>query len=74
MIMELFGTNIFGRHKREVSLSPADQAKAGVPVTTDPNHPTNQQKQDGGGSFEERIVHAGSPRVALTVSAVYRAV
>ena len=73
--MELFGTNIFGRHKREVSLSPADQAKAGVPVTTDPNHPTNQQqKQDGGGSFEERIVHAGSPRVALTVSAVYRAV
>ena len=73
--MELFGTNIFGRHKREVSLSPADQAKTGIPVTTDPNHPTNQQqKQDGGGSFEERIVHAGSPRVALTVSAVYRAV
>jgi HK97 family phage portal protein len=44
-------------------------------VTTDPNHPTNQQqKQDGGGSFEERIVYAGHPRVALTVSAVYRAV
>ena len=74
--MELFGTNIFGRHKREASLSPADQAKAGVPVTTDPNHPTNQQQkqQDGGGSFEERIVYAGHPRVALTVSAVYRAV
>ena len=73
--MELFGTNIFGRNKREASLSPADQAKAGVPVTTDPNHPTNQQqKQDGGGSFEERIVYAGHPRVALTVSAVYRAV
>ena len=32
---------------------------------TDPNHPTNQQqKQDGGGSFEERIVYAGHPRVA----------
>ena len=74
--MELFGTNIFGRHKREASLSPADQAKAGVPVTTDPNHPSNQQQkqQDGGGSFEERIVSARHPRVALTVSAVYRAV
>ena len=47
-----------------------------MPVTTDPNHPTNQQQkqQDGGGSFEERIVYAGHPRVALTVSAVYRAV
>ena len=74
--MELFGTNIFGRHKREASLSPADQAKAGIPASTDPNHPTNQQQkqQDGGGSFEERIVYAGHPRVALTVSAVYRAV
>ena len=72
--MELFGTNIFGGHKRE-SLTPQQQAKAGIPVTTDPNHPTNQQqKQDGGGSFEERIVSARHPRVALTVSAVYRAV
>ncbi len=72
--MELFGTNIFGGHKRE-SLTPQQQAGAGIPVTTDPNHPTNQQqKQDGGGSFEERIVYAGHPRVALTVSAVYRAV
>ena len=72
--MELFGTNIFGGHKRE-SLPPQQQAKAGIPVTTDPNHPTNQQqKQDGGGSFEERIVSARHPRVALTVSAVYRAV
>ena len=26
-----------------------------------------------GGSFEERIIHAGSPQLALTVSAVYRA-
>ena len=74
--MEIFGTNIFGGHKREASLSPTDQARAGVPVTTDPNHPTNRQQkqQDGGGTFEERIVYAGHPRVALTVSAVYRAV
>ena len=72
--MELFGTNIFGGHKRE-SLTPQQQAKAGIPASTDPNHPTNQQqKQDGGGSFEERIVSARHPRVALTVSAVYRAV
>ena len=72
--MEIFGTNIFGGHKRE-SLTPQQQAKAGIPASTDPNHPTNQQqKQDGGGSFEERIVYAGHPRVALTVSAVYRAV
>ena len=72
--MEIFGTNIFGGHKRE-SLTPQQQAKAGIPASTDPNHPTNQQqKQDGGGSFEERIVSARHPRVALTVSAVYRAV
>ena len=74
--MEIFGSNFFGfgRKERE-SLTPQQQAKAGVPVTTDPNHPTNQQqKQDGGGSFEERIVSARHPRVALTVSAVYRAV
>ena len=73
--MELFGSNFFGfgRKERE-SLTPQQQAGAGIPVTTDPNHPTNQQKQDGGGSFEERIVSARHPRVALTVSAVYRAV
>ena len=72
--MEIFGTNIFGGHKRE-SLTPQQQAKAGIPASTAPNHPTNQQqKQDGGGSFEERIVSARHPRVALTVSAVYRAV
>ena len=73
--MELFGSNFNLFRKREASLSPADQAKAGVPVTTDPNHPTNQDSgKVGGGSFEERIVTARSPRVALTVSAVYRAV
>ena len=67
--MELFGTNIFGARKREAT--PIGGAP-GIPVTTDPNHPTNQDVK--GGSFEERIVTARSPRVALTVSAVYRAV
>ena len=70
--MEIFGTNIFGGHKRE-SLTPQQQAGAGIPVTTDPQHPTNKQDVKGG-SFEERIVSARHPRVALTVSAVYRAV
>ena len=47
----------------------------GVPSTTNPDAPENKGSgKVGGGSFEERIVHAGSPRVALTVSAVYRAV
>ena len=45
----------------------------GVPSTTDPNAPSNQPKVTGG-SFEERIIYAGSPRVALTVSPVYRAI
>ena len=70
--MEIFGTNIFGWHKRE-SLTPQQQAGAGIPVTTDPQHPTNKTDVKGG-SFEERIVSARHPRVALTVSAVYRAV
>ena len=70
--MEIFGTNIFRGHKRE-SLTPQQQAGAGIPVTTDPQHPTNKQDVKGG-SFEERIVSARHPRVALTVSAVYRAV
>ena len=72
--MELFGSNFFGfgRKERE-SLQPIDQAKAGVPVSTDPNHPTNKQEVKGG-DYQENIVYARSPRVALTVSAVYRAV
>ena len=67
--MELFGSNFFGARKREAT--PIGGAP-GIPVTTDPNHPSNQEVK--GGSFEERIVTARSPRVALTVSAVYRAV
>ncbi len=65
--MELFGSNFFGGHKRE--------ATPGIPSTTNPDAPENKGTgKVGGGSFEERIVTARSPRVALTVSAVYRAV
>ena len=45
----------------------------GVPASTDPNHPSNQQ-QTSGASFEEKIVRIGRPELALSVSAVYRAV
>ena len=45
----------------------------GVPVTTDPNHASNQP-QATGATFEEKIVRIGRPELALTVSAVYRAV
>ena len=44
----------------------------GVPSTTDPAHASNQAVS--GGSFAERIVYARDPNVALTVSAVYRAI
>ena len=70
--MELFGTNIFGFRKREAAPAPI-ASTPGVPKTTDPNDASNQAKV-GGGSFEERIVYVNQPRVALTVSPVYRAV
>ena len=69
--MELFGSNIFsglfGRQQREATLQP--QATPGVPNSTN-----EQGGGIGGGSFEARIVYAGSPDVALSVSPVYRAV
>ena len=43
----------------------------GVPVTTDPGHPSNQEVK--GGTWQSRIVYARSPEVACSVSAVYRA-
>ena len=56
---------------REVS-APTQAITPGVPVTTDPNHSSNQPKVTGG-SFEERIVYVQSPQMALTVSPVFRA-
>ena len=58
--------------KREATPAPI-ASTPGVPKTTDPNDASNQAKV-GGGSFEERIVYVNQPRVALTVSPVYRAV
>ena len=70
--MELFGSNFFGARKREAT--PIGGAP-GIPSSTMPTEQQPTGKSDvKGGSFEERIVTARSPRVALTVSAVYRAV
>ena len=60
--MELFGMNISWRKQREAQ---------GIPVTTDPNHPSNQSVS--GGSFIERVVYVNNPHSALSVSPVYRA-
>ena len=48
------------------------KATSGVPVSTDPNHPSNQKTTAA--TYAEKIVRIGRPELALTVSAVYRAV
>ncbi|MBR2776677.1 MAG: phage portal protein, partial [Prevotella sp.] len=44
----------------------------GVPVTTDPNHPSNQEVK--GADYMERIAYTRSPQQALLVAVVYQAV
>ena len=64
--MDNIFANLFRyRQKREIMPTPA----SGVPTTSDEQGP-----KVTGGSFSERIVFARSPQMALTVSAVYRAV
>ena len=58
-------TGIIPWKRREVS--------SGVPATTDPSAASNQQTTMGA-TFEEKIVRVRRPELALTVSAVYRAV
>ena len=59
--------DIFGMQRREV---------AGIPSSTADNggKTTGKQQTAPGGSYAENIVYARSPQVALTVSAVHRAV
>ena len=45
----------------------------GVPVTTDPNHPSNQPKKVEGGDYQERIVYVRGPEQALQTATLYRA-
>lgn len=64
--MDNIFANLFRfRQTREVAPTPTP----GVPTSTN-----EKSTQARGGSFEERIVVARSPQIALTVSAVYRAV
>ena len=63
--MDNFFIKMFQR--REATPAPIS---AGVPVTTTEGA---GKREVSGGSFQERIVYAGSPQLALTVSAVYRA-
>ena len=68
--MELFGNNFNLFRKREAD--PTAKGVPGIPATTDPNHPSNQEVK--GGSYQERIVYTRSPQMALTIAAVHRAV
>ena len=49
------------------------EVSSGVPSTTDPSAASNQQTTTGA-TYEEKIVRVRRPELALTVSAVYRAV
>lgn len=69
--MDNFLANMFRIRQREAD--PTANAVPGVPVTTDPGHPSNQTEAKGG-SYMERIVYTRSPQMALTIGAVHRAV
>ena len=63
--MDNIFANLFRYRKREVT--------PGVPVTTDPNHASNQT-QVASGDYQERIAYVRGPEQALVVASVYRAV
>jgi len=69
--MELFGSNFNWFKRRQAPIVQA--ATPGVPATTDPQHPSNQQNVRGG-SYQERIAYVRGPEQALSVGTVYRAV
>ena len=55
--------------QREATPAPV----TGVPVTTDPNHPTNKTEVSGA-NYQERIVYVRTPLQAFTAPTLYRAV
>ena len=66
--------NIFANLFRFRQTRETQQQVPGVPVTTDPNHQTNQDPKVTGGDYQERIAYVRGPEQALVVGAVYRAV
>lgn len=70
--MSIF-SNLFTPWSGAVPVKTREAQTPGVPAST---MPAEAKKADNpqGADYMERIVYAGSPRVALTVSAVYRAV
>lgn len=66
--MDNFFINMF--KKREIGGQ--STSTQGVPQTTDPNAPSNQPQSSG--SYQENVVRVSNPNMALTISALYRAV
>lgn len=67
--MDNFFVNMF--RKREIAGQ--STSTQGVPATTDPNALSNQPSQSTG-SYQENVVRVSNPNMALTISALYRAV
>ena len=68
--MDNIFANLFRYRKREAD--PTAKPVPGVPVTTDPSHPSNQEVK--GADYMERIAYTRSPQQALLVAVVYQAV
>ena len=66
--MDNFFIHMF--RKREIG---GQSTQQGAVTTTDPNAPSNQPAS-GSGSYQENVVRVNSPQMALTISALYRAV
>ena len=67
-IQDIFG----GRQVREATGT--GQGAPGIPASTTDDKDYGKQENVSGGSYAENIIYARSPQVALTVSAVHRAV
>ena len=68
--MDNFFIHMF--RKREIG---GQSTQQGAVTTTDPNAPSNQPTSgSGSGSYQENVVRVNSPQMALTISALYRAV
>ena len=63
----------WGKRREAPNANSLGTVTPGVPITTDPNHPSNQPKVTAG-DYAERIAYVRDPGQALLVGAVYRAV